>query len=77
MLSEMKQSTNSVSGLSNDFNFQKECETSGEVSEKGTDGAQGKLPQEAQLFYADYFELKTIRTQRTQEEYLSFPFQTT
>ena len=72
----MKQSTNSASGLWNVFNFQKDCETSRKVSEEGTDGAQGKLPQEAPLWYADYFELKTIRTQRTQEEYLSFPSQT-
>ena len=40
------------------------------------DGAQGKLPQETPLWYADYFELKTIKTQKTQEEYLSFPSQT-
>ena len=73
----MKQSTNSASGLWNFFNFQNDCESSREVSEEGTDGAQGKLPQEAQLWYADYFELKTIRTQRAQEEYLSFPSQTT
>ena len=73
----MKQSTNSASGLWNVFNFQKDCETSRKVSEEGTDGAQGKLPQEAPLWYADYFELKTIRTQRAQEEYLSFPSQTT
>ena len=72
----MKQSTNSASGLWNFFNFQKDCETSREVSEEGTDGSQGKLPQEAPLWYADYFELKTIRTQRAQEEYLSFPSQT-
>ena len=52
------------------------CETFREVSEEGTVGAQGKLPQDAPLWYADYFKLKTIRTQRTQEEYLSFPSQT-
>lgn len=36
------------------------------------DGIQSRLLQHAPLLYTDYFELKTIKVQRTQEEHLSF-----
>ena len=36
------------------------------------DGVQGRPPQDAPLWYADYFELKTIRAQ-TQQEHSTFP----
>ena len=38
----------------------------------GSDGVQGRPPQDAPLWYADYFELKTIKAQKTQEEHLIF-----
>lgn len=42
---------------------------SGEVG----DGVQGRLPQNVLLWHADYFELKTIKTQHTQEKLLPPP----
>ena len=37
-----------------------------------TDGVQVRLPQDVPLWYADYFELKTIKAKKTQEEQLAF-----
>ena len=36
-------------------------------------GIQDRPPQEAPPGYADYFKLKTIKAQKTQEEHLTFP----
>ena len=37
-----------------------------------SDGAQGRPPQDVPLWYADYFELRTMEA-RTWEEHLTFP----
>lgn len=49
------------------------CQTSREVSEEGTEGAQGRPPQNVSLWYANYFELKTSKAQKIEEEPLNLP----
>lgn len=36
-------------------------------------GAQNKLTQDLPVWYVDYFKLKTIKAQKTQEETFTFP----
>ena len=37
------------------------------------DRVEGRPPQDVPLWYADYFKLKTMKAQKTQEEHLTFP----
>ena len=38
------------------------------------DGVQGRPHQDVPLWHVDYFELKTSKAQKIQEELLNFPF---
>ena len=44
-----------------------------DITEIGFDGVQGRLPQNMPLWHVDYFELKTIKVQQTQEELFTSP----
>ena len=41
---------------------------------QGSDGVQGRLPQNMPLWHVDYFELKTNKSQQTQEELFTSPW---
>ena len=41
------------------------------ITDIGSDGVQGRLPQNVALWHVDYFELKTIKVQQTQELFIS------